>query len=63
VIVCGPTRQLALARMTRALHELRIEGPPTTAPLQLGVLSHEDFVASRHTTTWLETTELVDTPS
>jgi biotin carboxylase len=49
--------------MTRALHELRIEGPPTTAPLQLGVLSHEDFVASRHTTTWLKTTELVDTPS
>ena len=60
LIAWGPTRQVALARMTRALQELRIEGPTTTAALHLGVLAHPAFAASRHTTTWLETTDLVD---
>jgi acetyl-CoA carboxylase, biotin carboxylase subunit len=63
LIAWGPTREVALARMTRALHELRIEGPTTTASLHLGVLAHPDFAASRHTTTWLEQTDLVGTPS
>jgi acetyl-CoA carboxylase biotin carboxylase subunit len=63
LIAWGPTREVALARMTRALHELRIEGPTTTAALHLGVLAHPDFAASRHTTTWLEKTDLVGTPS
>lgn len=62
LIAWGPTREVAIARMTRALEELRIDGPTTTAPLHLGVLAHPDFVASRHTTTWLETTDLVGTP-
>ena len=63
LIAWGPSRDVALARMTGALAELRINGPATTAPLHLGVLAHPDFAASRHTTTWLETTDLVDTPS
>ena len=63
LIAWGPTREVAMARMTRALQELRIEGPTTTAPLHLGVLAHPDFAASRHTTTWLEKTDLVGTPS
>jgi acetyl-CoA carboxylase biotin carboxylase subunit len=62
LIAWGPTREVAIARMTRALHELRIDGPTTTAPLHLGVLAHPDFAASRHTTTWLETTDLVGEP-
>jgi acetyl-CoA carboxylase biotin carboxylase subunit len=61
VIAWGTTREQAIARMTRALTELRIEGPATTAPLHLGVLAHDDFVESHHTTSWLETTGLVDT--
>jgi acetyl-CoA carboxylase biotin carboxylase subunit len=60
VIAWGGTRDEAIARMTRALGELRIEGPDTTAPLHLGVLAHEEFAESRHTTSWLETTGLVD---
>jgi acetyl-CoA carboxylase, biotin carboxylase subunit len=62
LIAWGPTREVAVARMTRALHELRIEGPTTTASLHLGVLAHPDFAASKHTTTWLETTDLVGEP-
>lgn len=62
VIAWGPTREVAIARMRRALEELRIDGPTTTAPLHLGVLAHPDFAASRHTTTWLETTDLVGDP-
>jgi acetyl-CoA carboxylase, biotin carboxylase subunit len=62
IIAWGPSRHDALARMTRALRELRVEGPATTAPLHLDVLAHPDFVESRHTTAWLETTGLVDTP-
>ncbi|SEC63940.1 acetyl-CoA carboxylase, biotin carboxylase subunit [Nocardioides exalbidus] len=62
VIAWGPTRDVAIARMSRALQELRIDGPTTTAPLHLGVLAHPDFAGSRHTTTWLETTDLVGEP-
>jgi acetyl-CoA carboxylase biotin carboxylase subunit len=60
VIAWGPTRDVAVARMTRALGELWVEGPSTTTPLHLGVLGHDDFLRSRHTTAWLETTGLVD---
>ncbi|HET8616827.1 MAG TPA: acetyl-CoA carboxylase biotin carboxylase subunit [Actinomycetales bacterium] len=61
VIAWAPTRAEALARMVRALRELRVDGLTTTAPLHLDVLTHPDFAESRHTTAWLETTGLVDT--
>jgi acetyl-CoA carboxylase biotin carboxylase subunit len=59
VIAWGPDRDTARARMLRALRELRVEGLSTTAELHVGVLEHPEFAASRHTTTWLETTALV----
>ncbi len=62
IIVWAPTRCAALARMRRALTELRVDGPATTAALHLAVLASPDFAASRHTTGWLETSGLIDTP-
>ncbi|MBM9463461.1 acetyl-CoA carboxylase biotin carboxylase subunit [Aeromicrobium sp. YIM 150415] len=62
IIAWGPDRDTARARMLRALRELRVDGLSTTADLHAGVLAHPDFIASQHTTTWLETTGLVATP-
>jgi acetyl-CoA carboxylase biotin carboxylase subunit len=62
VIAWAPTRCAAIARMRRALTELRVDGPATTAALHLAVLASPDFAASRHTTTWLEESGLVDVP-
>ncbi|MGO3146756.1 MAG: acetyl-CoA carboxylase biotin carboxylase subunit [Leucobacter sp.] len=59
LIAWGPSREIARKRMLRALRELRVDGLVTTAELHADILTHEDFVASRHTTTWLETTDLV----
>ncbi|RYJ05339.1 MAG: acetyl-CoA carboxylase biotin carboxylase subunit, partial [Actinomycetales bacterium] len=62
IIVWAPDRPAALRRMERALAELRVDGVQTTAPLHAAILTDPDFIASRHTTTWLETTSLVDVP-
>jgi acetyl-CoA carboxylase biotin carboxylase subunit len=47
LIVWGRDRPQALRRLRRALMELRIEGIRTTAPLYLGLLEDEDFLAGR----------------
>ena len=47
LIVWGRDRQHAIARLDRALSELRIEGIRTTAPLFRQILRDEDFCAGR----------------
>lgn len=45
LIVHAPTRTLALARMLRALRELRVVGIETSAPFHRRVLQEPDFAA------------------
>ncbi|MGW9208984.1 acetyl-CoA carboxylase biotin carboxylase subunit [Embleya sp. NPDC055664] len=56
VVTWGQDRDQALARMRRALGELRVEGPGvhTTAGLLADVLDDPDFCAGRHDTTLLD---------
>ena len=54
LIVHAPTRALAIERMRDALQRLQVEGPATTAPFHHAVLGHEDFIAGRVTTRWVE---------
>lgn len=54
LIVHAPTRAQAIDRMREALRQLKVEGPATTAPFHQAVLEHEDFVAGRVTTRWVE---------
>jgi acetyl-CoA/propionyl-CoA carboxylase, biotin carboxylase, biotin carboxyl carrier protein len=54
LVTWGPDRESARRRMLRALGEFRIEGVPSTIPAQVILLSHPDFVESRHSTKWLE---------
>jgi acetyl-CoA carboxylase, biotin carboxylase subunit len=54
VIVWAPTRELAMARMSRALREFRVEGVKTTIPFHIALLQHELFRAGDVTTRFLE---------
>ncbi|HUE96643.1 MAG TPA: biotin carboxylase N-terminal domain-containing protein, partial [Longimicrobiaceae bacterium] len=47
LIVHAPDRDLAIARMRRALSELRIEGVATSAPFHLRVMDEPEFRAGR----------------
>lgn len=47
LIVHAETRELAIARMTRALRELRINGVDTSVPFHLAVMAEEEFRAGR----------------
>ena len=47
LLISGADRQQALARMGRALEEMRIEGIETTVPLYSALLEDEDFLAGR----------------
>jgi acetyl-CoA carboxylase, biotin carboxylase subunit len=56
VITWGTDRDEAIARMHRALSELRMTGPGihTTAGLLADVIRHPSFLAAEHDTTTLE---------
>ena len=56
LVVWGRDRNVAIARMLRALGELEIEGIATTKPADIAILSHPDFVAATHSTKWVEDT-------
>jgi acetyl-CoA carboxylase biotin carboxylase subunit len=54
LIVWDEDRESAIARLARALGELKVEGLPTTAPLHLALAADADVAAGRFDTTWLE---------
>ena len=57
LIVWGENRNEALDRMRRALNDMEIDGVPTTAKFHEALCQHEDFVAGKFTTRFLEETE------
>lgn len=54
VIAFAPTRERAIEKMKRALHEYVIEGIRTNIPFHRRVLDHEVFRDARHSTRFLE---------
>ena len=54
LVAHGPDFAVAAARARRALAEFRIEGVATNIPFLANVLAHEDFLAGRVHTRWLE---------
>ena len=54
LIVWGRDRPTAIARMLRALGEMRVSGIATTIPADLAILAHPDFAAAEHSTKWVE---------
>jgi acetyl-CoA carboxylase biotin carboxylase subunit len=53
LIVTGATREIAIARMKRALMEFDIRGIKTTIPFQLEILNHADFVSGDYDIGWV----------
>jgi acetyl-CoA carboxylase biotin carboxylase subunit len=54
LIVWADTREAAIARMQRALHEYQIEGLVTTIPFHQRLLSHEGFISGDTYTRFLQ---------
>jgi acetyl/propionyl-CoA carboxylase alpha subunit len=54
VICWGPTRELAIARMRRALLEYAITGISTNIAYHLAVLDDPDFVSGAYTTHFID---------
>ena len=54
LIVTGATREIAIARMKRALTEFKIEGIKTTIPFQQSILNNSDFKSGRYNIGWVE---------
>ncbi len=54
LIVTGATRDIAIARMTRALNEFLIEGIKTTIPFQDAILKNSDFKNGDYNIGWVE---------
>ena len=54
VIVHARTRELAIARMRRALDAMVIEGIKTTIPLHLKIMDNPDFQAGKFSTRFME---------
>jgi acetyl-CoA/propionyl-CoA carboxylase biotin carboxyl carrier protein len=54
LIAWGADREAARRSLITALRDLRVEGIPTTAPAQITILEHADFIAVEHATPWLE---------
>jgi acetyl-CoA carboxylase biotin carboxylase subunit len=54
LIVWGPDRDAAIARMARALGEYQVVGVQTTIPILRRIIAHPDFVAGRLSTGFME---------
>jgi acetyl-CoA carboxylase biotin carboxylase subunit len=54
LIVWAPTREQAIARMSRALSEFRVEGIQTTIPFHMKLMENEQFQSGQFTTRFLE---------
>ncbi len=54
LIVTGATRDIAIARMIRALNEFKIEGIKTTIPFQDAILKNSDFKSGDYNIGWVE---------
>ena len=54
LIVHARTRELAISRMRRALHELTVHGVETSRGFHLRVMEHPDFVSGNISIQWLE---------
>jgi acetyl-CoA carboxylase biotin carboxylase subunit len=54
VIVWGPTREEAIARMNRALEDFVIAGVKTTIPFHKKLLKHPEFISGNFNTGFLE---------
>ncbi len=52
--VWGRDRDVAVARMIRALEEMQVEGIATVIDADLAILRHPDFQAVEHSTKWVE---------
>lgn len=63
LIVWGPTREEAIARMKRALSEFAVEGVRTTIPFHLKVLNHPLFVRGDFDIKFLEEHDLNAAPA
>jgi acetyl-CoA carboxylase biotin carboxylase subunit len=55
LIVHARTRELAIARMKRALEAMVVEGIKTTIPLHIKIMSDPDFQAGNFSTKFMET--------
>lgn len=55
IIVWDHTREKAIARMIRAIHELHIEGVKTNKDFILKILSSHDFIAGEYSINFVET--------
>ena len=54
LLVCRDNRRQAIATMLRALDEFVIVGPKTTIPIHRRILTHSDFRAGEHDTSFVE---------
>jgi acetyl-CoA carboxylase biotin carboxylase subunit len=54
LIVHAPTREQAIARLSRALEEFAIVGIQTTLPLHRRIIAEASFIAGEYTIHWLE---------
>lgn len=53
LIVTAATREIAIARMRRALAEFTIRGIKTTIPFQLEIINHPDFINGHYDIGWV----------
>ena len=54
LIVTGARRDVAIARMRRALSEFMIQGIKTTIPFQQVIIDHPDFIEGHYDIGWVE---------
>jgi acetyl-CoA carboxylase biotin carboxylase subunit len=53
LIVTASSREVAIARMKRALSEFRIRGIKTTIPFQQEIIDHPDFINGKYDIAWV----------